>query len=307
MKELKNVCLTVVENVKTIGLDTTKVELTTLLTNAVDSINLALVGAGLQVKITTKEEVKALNLLLKEGHIHDTVHPDPDLANMTIPDYLAKAIGGINQTLQDHMLDLATSNISLLMQDKLFTAPQLNEAIPQLRLYKKVTEGLNSGYFVSLTTTPYTLSALFPEDETCPNAIKSLSYEFVDVESFNECVEKANSVCIKASANDHSNPSIRAKFYKNAIGEESNKYYKGVCNELTIAIQKQIAPDVKPSMFNAMCLEWLASKTVKDSRLTTFKASKSFNADPVLYQYVKTALYHQEVFGKIQTVETKSK
>jgi S-adenosylmethionine/arginine decarboxylase-like enzyme len=306
MKELKNVCLTVVENVKTIGLNTSRVKLIALLDDTVNDINLALVGAGLQKKTTTKEEVKALNLLLKEGHVCDTTHPDYELSEMTISTCVSKAIDGINQTLQSHILDIASSNIPLLMQGKLFTAQQLNESIPQLRLYKKITNGLTSGYFVTLIATPYTLSMLFPNDKTCVDAINALSYKLDNVDSFNDCVEKANEMCINGSRNT-SNTSIRAKFYKNAIGELSNRYYKGILDELCKHIIEALGVDIKSSMFNAICLEWLASKAVKDCRLTTFKANKSFNADSVLYQYVKTALYHQDVFGKMQTIKSKTK
>lgn len=209
-------------------------------------------------------------------------------------------VSDINYTLAKHIISLAKSDLRQLLEGKLFACKSLNLAIPQLKLYNHVEQGELSGVQCSITEKSYKLSQLIENNDKVENARKGLSYRLLTQEEYNDVVDYANKLGQTENGTAYS---IRIKFYKGAIGLNSNKYYKNLLNELTKEVANIVKADneqLSPKMFNISCLEWIASKCVKDNRSVSFRALKSFDVDTVLFNYVRCALFSHDELGLIK-------
>lgn len=296
------------EQINAITVNSTKAEVSAITTELVSLVDNMIGVFCLQLPVDTKQEATTLNKTIANATI-ETIDPkiytfEEISANTKLYDYVMEYVDYINNTITTQLLSLIDGNVASLMRGKVFAYTALNDNIPQLKLYKRVEVGTQSGIFCTLNKSQYTLTMLFPNDTACKNgitckeAVSALSYDLTS-EQLADATAKANETCSKES--NTSNISVTAKFYKNAIGQTSNKYYKTILNDLChhVATDLMDIKEVTPKLFNAICLEWLANKACRDTKLVGFKAKSSFNADPYLYQYVKTAMFEQENFAKI--------
>jgi hypothetical protein len=290
------------EQINAITVHSSKSEVLTITTQLVTLVDNMIGVFGLQAPVTTKEEASALNKAIANATVA-TVDPklyefEDVLAKTKLSNYVTSYVEYINNAITTHVLSLINGDVVSLMKGKVFDYPALNDNIPQLKVYKRVEIDTQSGLFCTINNRQYTLTMLFPNDITCADTVSALSYELTS-EQLAEATAKANETCSNES--NTTNISVTAKFYKNAIGQTSNKYYKSILNDLCCHVATKLmgVTDVKPKLFNAICLEWLASKACRDTKLVGFKARASFDADSYLYQYVKTAMFEQDNFAKI--------
>lgn len=273
---------TLIASIKTLTIHSTKVELISVMTSLVDHVNEECEKIGLQKAVESEKESKELRATIKENRSK-----------------IDSIVADINYELAKHFVETSNENVRGLLMGERWDIKQLNNDIPQVKMYQRIEIGADiSGYICTVDKRAYTLSMFF-KDESILSTIKFLSYD-LNEDEFNNCVNIANKSAV--SVNDTASVSVRTKFYKNAIGENSNKKYKAKLNDLVISIANIIRQDnekLSPKTFNAICLEWLASKCVKDSRKCSFKALKSFDADSILFDYVRSALFEHERFGQI--------
>lgn len=268
--------------INTLSIHSTKVELISVMTSLVDHVNEECEKIGLQKAVESEKESKELRATIKENRSK-----------------IDSIVADINYEIAKHFVETSNKNVRGLLMGELWDIKHLNTDIPQIKMYQRIEVGTDiSGYICTTDKRAYSLSMFFKDDLTL-STIKFLSYD-LDEDEFNNCVSMANKSAV--SVNDTTNISVRVKFYKNALGENSNKKYKAKINDLVISIANIIRQDnekLSPKTFNAICLEWLASKCVKDSRKCSFKALKSFDADSILFDYVRSALFEHERFGQI--------
>lgn len=273
---------TLIALIKTLTIHSTKVELISVMTSLVDHVNEECEKIGLQKAVNSEKESKGLRATIKENRSK-----------------IDSIVADINYELAKHFVETSNENVRGLLMGERWDIKQLNNDIPQVKMYQRIEIGADiSGYICTVDKRAYTLSMFF-KDESILSTIKFLSYD-LDEDDFKNIVDSANKSAV--SVNDTTNISVRTKFYKKALGENSNKKYKAKLNDLVISIANIIRQDnekLSPKTFNAICLEWLASKCVKDSRKCSFKALKSFDADSILFDYVRSALFEHERFGQI--------
>lgn len=268
--------------INTLAMHSTKVELNSVMASLIDYANKESKKIGLQKAVASEQEAKEIKALIKEHRAE-----------------IDGIVANINYELVKHFVETSSENVRGLLMGELWDIKYLNTDIPQIKMYQRIEVGTDvSGYICTTDKRAYSLSMFF-KDESILNAIKFLSYD-LDEDDFNNSVSMANKSAV--SVNDNVNVSVRVKFYKNAIGEGSNKKYKMILNDLVISVAniiRQGGEKLSPKTFNAICLEWLASKCVRDSRKCSFKALKSFDADSILFDYVRSALFEHERFGQI--------
>lgn len=274
---------TLITLINTLSVHSTKVELNSVITSLVDYVNKECEKIGLQKAVTSEKESKEIRALIKEKRSS-----------------VDNIVENINYELAKQFVETSNKDVRGLLMGDLWDIKYLNTDIPQIKMYQRITVGTTdiSGYICTVDKRAYSLSMFFKDDLTI-STIKFLSYD-LDEDDFKNIVDSANKSAI--SVNDTTNVSVRVKFYKNALGESSNKKYKAKLNDLVINIANIIKKDgekLSPKTFNAICLEWIASKCVRDSRKCSFRALKSFNADAVLFDYVRSALFEHERFGQI--------
>ena len=272
--------------INTITVDSTKATVDTINESIIKSINSKLIELSVQKVCPDKNAVDSLKESIKNVDMKD----------------INNLVNSVNCYYESHLIDLILnkSSIKSLMTEKSFKCPALNNSIPLINLYKHI-EACNkaSGFIVTMKSKPYGLTMLFPDDNVIRSNVRKLSYDFSDdAESLNDAISKANAFVSKST--DNINISLRTNFYKNCIGEHSSKYYKGVLDSLVDYISDKIDDSgIKGKRFNSVCMEWIASKVCRDSKLCEFKAFKTFNADTTLYNYVKSALYCPNNFGQL--------
>lgn len=268
--------------INTLSIHSTKVELISVMTSLVDYVNEECKKSGLQKAVASEQEAKELRAKIKQNRSK-----------------IDGIVADINYEIDKHFVETSNKNVRGLLMGDLWDIKYLNTDIPQIKTYQRIEVGTDmSGYICTTDKRAYSLSMFF-KDELTLSTIKFLSYD-LDEDDFKNIVDSANKSAV--SVNDTTNISVRTKFYKKALGENSNKKYKAKLNDLVISIANIIRQDnekLSPKTFNAICLEWLASKCVKDSRKCSFKALKSFDADSILFDYVRSALFEHERFGQI--------
>ena len=270
--------------INTLTIHSTKVELNFIMASLIDYVNKESEKIGLQKVVTSEKESKEIRALIKEKRSS-----------------VDNIVENINYELAKQFVETSNKDVRGLLMGELWDIKYLNTDIPQIKVYQRINVGTTdaSGYICTTDKRAYSLSMFFKDDLTL-STIKFLSYD-LDEDDFNNCIDSANKSAV--SVNDTTNISVRVKFYKKALGENSNKKYKSKLNDLVINISNIIRQDgekLSPKMFNCVCLEWIASKCVKDSRKCSFRALKSFNADTTLFDYVRSALFEHERFGQIK-------
>ena len=268
--------------INTLTIRSTKVELNSIMTSLIEYVNKECEKIGLQKAVTSEQEVKEIKALIKEHRAE-----------------IDGIVADINYEIAKHFVETSNKDVRGLLMGELWDIKYLNTDIPQIKMYQRIEICTDmSGYICTTDKRAYSLSMFF-KDELTLSTIKFLSYD-LDEDDFKNIVDSANKSAV--SVNDTTNISLRTKFYKKALGEGSNKKYKMILNNLVISVANAIRQDgekLSPKTFNAICLEWIASKCVKDSRKCSFRALKSFNADTMLFDYVRSALYEHERFGQI--------
>ena len=268
--------------INTLTIRSTKVELNSIMTSLIEYVNKECEKIGLQKAVTSEQEVKEIKALIKEHRAE-----------------IDGIVADINYEIAKHFVETSNKDVRGLLMGELWDIKYLNTDIPQIKMYQRIEICTDmSGYICTTDKRAYSLSMFF-KDELTLSTIKFLSYD-LDEDDFKNIVDSANKSAV--SVNDTTNISLRTKFYKKALGEGSNKKYKMILNNLVISVANAIRQDgekLSPKTFNAICLEWIASKCVKDSRKCSFRALKSFNADTMLFDYVRSALFEHERFGQI--------
>lgn len=279
-----------IENaINSVTTNTSKEEVSSLMKSLQDIIKIYAIELGLLVDYSTIEDVKEFKSSLSSNG---------DKANALTQ--LEETVLYVNFLLANRFTTLAKSDIRKLLEGTLFKCKSLNLAIPQLKLYTRIEKGELSGVQCSITEKGYKLSHIIENSDAVKNAVTGLSYRLLTQEEYNKVVKHSNKIVQVDNGNTYS---IRIRFYKTAIKQESNKYYKNLLNELT----KEVADIVKTDgeqlslkMFNIGCLEWVASKCVRDNRSVSFRALKSFDADTTLFNYVRCALFSHDELGLIK-------
>lgn len=271
--------------ISTLTIHSTKVELNSVMASLIDYVNKESEKNRLTKVVTSEKEAKEIRALIKEKRSS-----------------VDNIVENINYELAKHFVETSNKDVRGLLMGELWDIKQLNNDIPQIKMYQRITVGTTdiSGYICIVDKRAYSLSMFFKDDLTL-STIKFLSYD-LDEDDFKNIVDSANKSAV--SVNDTTNISLRVKFYKKALGENSNKKYKSKLNDIVINVANIIRQDdekLSPKTFNAICLEWIASKCVRDSRKCSFRALKSFNADTMLFDYVRSALFEHERFGQIST------
>lgn len=268
--------------INALSVHSTKVELNNVMNTLVEYVNEKCEKTGLQKAVASFSEAKELRATIKENRSK-----------------IDSIVADVNYELSKHFVETSNENVRGLLMGEYWDIKYLNSDIPQVKMYQRIEIGTDiSGYICTTDKRAYSLSMFF-KDEAILSTIKFLSYD-LNEDEFSDCVNITNKSAV--SVNDTANVSVRTKFYKNAIGENSNKKYKTKLNGLVISIANIIRQDnekLSPKTFNAICLEWIASKCVRDSRKCSFKALKSFDADSILFDYVRSALFEHERFGQI--------